>query len=762
MSSVILPPDPCLLSIILITCSRAGPRFVYHYPPTFPLDSPSSRRSSGARANVGGADSNLSTDGEEASSSEDDEPEDQTAGLGATRPTDRTIRRPSSGSQTTRSSTQHQEGPLGSPAVEGDGGLRIDRRPESPGERQIPPWDVFLDIKTDVWEKLLCPASSWHKRRFEVGVNDLSFVGWPVFVKDDGSWRKKKKKKKIPPEHAGMGISGLRSMSQADRTRSAKKVDGFAYFQGSRDVPDGPSRSSTESTTGDEHSSLSENGDSMTMFNVVFVMNPPILEHNQRIKENYDNVIKKFGKGLKFEQATANYVWKEAQTITHIKDRARENRSSMSELYDQLLSKSSLAQAIATIYDNISTSKIASITLTPRTTMSLQIPPLTSTPYLPGPTEPSYPGLWLTTADSLSAADEVADDANAGQSKVLAKHFALLLLSDETTILKDIENSMGTLGPPLAHYIRSSKPTKSFAQIATTSSIPLSDIQVLATHLIYWRRARAVPPLNKQDTYIVSPNCDLSKLAVATTAYEAAFPTLPSLAKMLTMLSGVPRPYSSFIPSRDHKGIYYDILAWLMRGGWVTQLRTFGWIKVDPEIKKEADEAIKREEDLVSSTATIVRAIRPQPSNDTSSSSSSLDSDNSSGTPVPGRHAYFHEGYLNRRSSPRTSSLILRPQRASPIEGRWLDEIISRFPDDCISEIQNDGENSESEAPIHKYWSTLTKYFNGTDALEKIAVREGLSRKLASRLLTRIDINESPEDSDVNSQEKVLLTVRHW
>ena len=42
MSSVIRPPDPCLIAIALVVRSRAGPRFVYHYPPNPTLaESPS-------------------------------------------------------------------------------------------------------------------------------------------------------------------------------------------------------------------------------------------------------------------------------------------------------------------------------------------------------------------------------------------------------------------------------------------------------------------------------------------------------------------------------------------------------------------------------------------------------------------------------------------------------------------------------------------------------------------------------------------------
>lgn len=64
----------------------------------------------------------------------------------------------------------------------------------------------------------------------------------------------------------------------------------------------------------------------MTMFNVVFVLNPPALEYQLRTGEMYDNVIRKFSKDLKYEQAKTNYVWRESKAILNLKNKAKENR----------------------------------------------------------------------------------------------------------------------------------------------------------------------------------------------------------------------------------------------------------------------------------------------------------------------------------------------------------------------------------------------------------------------------------------------------
>lgn len=391
----------------------------------------------------------------------------------------------------------------------------------------------------------------------------------------------------------------------------------------------------------------------------------------------------------------------------------------------------------------------------------------------------------------MTPVDDPTSDENTAPHQVLAKHFALLLLENEATIIKDVEASGGTLAPALAHYIRCSTPTKSFAQISAASGIPLSTIQMLASHLVYWRRARAIPPLHQRDTYFVSPNCDLSKLDVATAAFQQAFPTLPSLPKMLSSLSGAPKPYGSFIPSKDHKETYFAILAWLLRGGWVTQLRSFARVRVPPEVKMAVERALRKEEvdRYLTSVSEANRDDRVKSDRGeseqhdgsnkeeeegdvddaSSSSSSSLGSQGSrEETPLPEHEdpvsqTALSRSFMDRNIHLETASLIFSPHRASPLESRWLDEIVARFPEH--EDIPSpEGSRKVQQNVLRKWWPTLIKYFNGYDALEKVPVREGLKRKPIWQVLMRLGLAGSGQSSNVESDptEQVLVSVRHW
>lgn len=78
--------------------------------------------------------------------------------------------------------------------------------------------------------------------------------------------------------------------------------------------------------------------------------------------------------------------------------------------------------------------------------------------------------------------------------------------------------------------------------------------------------------------------------------FRSKFPSLPSLPIFLSLLStDKPQAYSNIIPSREHKPVYLNALAWLIQYGYVTQLLTFINIRVDKHIKMAVDEDLEKE-----------------------------------------------------------------------------------------------------------------------------------------------------------------------
>src|ERR1700733_11291128 len=320
MPSTALHPNPCLVAILLVIQSRSGPRLVFHYPPD-PLSNKTSHTQERGDDSLSIGELSSSDTDNVTNSTEDDE-------------------------ILTRKGSKKGPNSKHAPSIRAH--LADENDDEASGaendHRQDKEWQPSYEplFGLDGLVTLLTPSSRlWHKRRFEVGINDLCFLGWPVFIREDGAWQRRKIKSE---KRRGGG--------------EAKQPDTEGDNAGETNTE---SEDSTVATIKREPSPI--NTSELTMFNVVFVMNPPVLEYNLRTKEMYDHVVKKFGKALKWEQAHQDYVWTESELITSIKTKHISKRTPASAMYKELLSRSSLAQAIVSVYTSISTSRIALVTL---------------------------------------------------------------------------------------------------------------------------------------------------------------------------------------------------------------------------------------------------------------------------------------------------------------------------------------------------------------------------------------------------------------
>ncbi|KAI9884378.1 MAG: hypothetical protein M1823_003832 [Watsoniomyces obsoletus] len=769
-----LPPNPSLVAIALVIDSRNGPRWVFHYPPRPREDSAPTHSIWTSYGDRTTPSEPITHEGGYSSSDSDSSiPE-----------SDRTRR---------RSKQWHRHRHRG-PDNERDSSDEDETSKKYSSNDA--PWETIFGFRTDALEKILSPSPSYHKKRFELGLEPLTYLGCPRFRYDHG-WKKRDNhhhnRGVKHPEEKKLGDDDLVEDGDAATAITPKNTttdeDG-KYHNGERKKEEEDIQSTVSSNTDDRKT--------LSMFHVVFIMNPPLLEHNIRIKEMYEFIIWRLSKKLKQQQAKSDWVWRESEMILNLKEKGKEQHISLNTLYHNILTQSNLARALSEVYLSISTSKIAHVFLDDGSELSLQIPQVTSIAELPSSIEPQMPGVWVTTANSLEEEEEGLDGFT------LAKHFALLLLDDVENILKDIdleytgfdndqpENNTGRGGNSsnigdkvgrrrpggggmnmnkrnshaLARFVQLVRPTMSFLQLSQTHSIPLPTIQEFCQHLISWRRARAIPPLHQRDTYIVSPNANMSVLSTSTISYATRFPSLPSLPKMLSNLSGHPRAYSTLIPSKDHREHYLEILAWLMKEGWITQLRMFAWVKVTKEVKKGVRECMKMERKGRGEDADEVGKDEGVEEMDEKEMEGGVEEDDEE-TILLEPHKANHlesrwleaigDSFLYRRpaspsrlSLPHTGQATTAPTTLSSTtkqritisnstknnqkNGNSNNDRSTKNPtdDDKQSREKENGMNQKEEKEKEQFglelreaWFRFIKYFNGKHALEKIAVREG-------------------------------------
>jgi len=278
-----LPNKDNFLGVALvINRTRDGPRFVFHYPPHI-LPSETSK------GNADGV---------------DDVDEDDDIILGRP-PREARIETGSSSTMFTAELAQWNH----------------DDHLVTESGTQIVPWEHVAGFPTKDLENILTPARAYHKRLFQVSLDPIYCVSCPIQVPENGVWRKKKKDKKPQkqrhpvrePEAAKKEDEGQLPADAGERCPSdAEGID-------AKDMLKPPTKPPEE--TEDKKSS-------MTMFNLVFFLNPKKHEVKPLVDIMFTHIIKKINKAYKYCQQRTDFVWKESKRILALKDKGREDSKS--------------------------------------------------------------------------------------------------------------------------------------------------------------------------------------------------------------------------------------------------------------------------------------------------------------------------------------------------------------------------------------------------------------------------------------------------
>lgn len=307
MASEVLPPNPCLLAILLVVKINSEPRIVFHYPPRPGQDNTHLTRLLAAQDN----------DKDGSSSTNDDSTSSQ--------------------DERVANDTKPKESKTGDNTpeldVEETGSVSPEKNDIWKDQYGKPKWNDVFGLRAYGLARLLCPPPTSHKQRFEMSIDDKVFVGRPIFAREGEEWEKKKEERKrrdrksgTDSEMTGAQVKPTTSESHESSTQEIENstdVSDFAETSGdgleTRKEASPASKANQHLMDGKnkftEEQSNPKRKNTLNMFHVVFVLNPPPLEYHLRVKEMYDHVVKKFSKILRREQAHSAYVLREISAM---------------------------------------------------------------------------------------------------------------------------------------------------------------------------------------------------------------------------------------------------------------------------------------------------------------------------------------------------------------------------------------------------------------------------------------------------------------
>lgn len=602
--------------------------------------------------------------------------------------------------------------------------------------------DSISGLDKDIIAEYCIPPRHLTNQKFEFTCDELSFVGLPISSKNhDGSWKDIKN-------------------TESSETPDTKSIKSGSY-------------------------SISVN-DTIYTFNLVFLLDPPLVEYDQRVDDIYDNVCSKFAIFLRFVQQESDYLNKEIYKITKINENFGYNKdgSMVFDKYKSLLLNSSLCRAITKCYHRITDNKIANLVIDDDKFISLQIPLRTEFTDLPNTKiENVLKGSFLTSIrnqdffnESLSLEKELATNNNATVHEEELLNYALIFLMEPEDIIQDLktnvgENDLSTLiMTDLVKIINPHSVLKSYKktmrgliqQYTNETFGNEKDDDVFITkmlksfilHFLYWRQARCILPISSKNKYIVSPlapikgrdiddfdvNFNSLSTAIFTVPliykhqsdFNKKFPLLPPFSKFLSYFNGSEN-FGSHIPSKEHKNMYFKGLSWCLKKGFLTQILTFVYLRVDSKIKMYVEEDFEKEgylnKNKVKNKFSDV-LIEETDDKINSDSDNLIDRNNR----IEKHNNSDNESFLSIESYEDQDefTIILDPRTSSAIEKRWLYKLVER-------------DFTKSEQKL--YYSIL-KYLNGNTSIEYICLKHSLNKAEVNHLLKKLG--------------KYVVKVKHW
>lgn len=587
------------------------------------------------------------------------------------------------------------------------------RQSEDDPNRKLPKANLdsedghILGISAETLEKVLSPGQWFDRKRFEVSIGDVTFVNHPVYADRDGEWKRKggEHYHNVSHEEQPLTPTGeITSKSDGDRTVQSgitiieptptKTKHDFAHVPGS--FQSQGALSLATSMNSESTASANATPEPLTAFQVVFALSKSGgMGTHPAVSVVYEQLAKKLSKALAFLQKDSSYVGMESRKLSQLRTQAKQNGWKSIDLQTQMIQRSELAWALDQIWSQLSKGETADFRLA-GVAISLQ------------PQEPPR---------NLEAIQEIS------------RHSTILLTEDKDTLLRALAHSDAA---PLAHFISAATPTKGLQKQTASLGIPINNLLYLARHLIIWRKARVIAPLHPRNTYVLAREAPLDRLESHAREYATLFPALPSLAQVLKVLSGKPLRWGVLIPSRDHRGPYMEILAFLVRYHFVEQLKTFGWMRAPatPTVPSPTSDIAGKDTEVeanknrrpISVASLLSPQLRPQADDDVASVSSER-------TAI----AISHPHKAMRPEPPHDPISIAREPLSDAIQSKLISPEIIRGPLNPSPEdelrLQHILEEIEDEE-LRLRLPTLCQYFNGEEVLEEVAAREGMKRSV--------------------------------
>ncbi|KAH9957403.1 nitrogen permease regulator of amino acid transport activity 3-domain-containing protein [Russula dissimulans] len=428
-------------------------------------------------------------------------------------------------------------------------------------------YGALFGYAAEFFAGLLLPKRALCHQKFALAVDDLFFVGHPVCADADGTWRFKREKKDWLKDARGRGSSRKCRVSADDPIDLSSSTEFDSSAQESNGSPAPAPHPPVPSSW-------------LETFHVAFVheVPDPSSPASGIIGRYFDVVYQQVAFTLTAvlfqEQVLSNFVEKECDVLSALKDDFASKSRTYEEYMNEALTVSSIAPAMKTLYEAIKSRSLAHLTIH-NIPLELQLPPHLDTL------------LHNTDDDEVNSQEGVSTWGSgfsvAWRLPALQPWKSLLLLSgpdDPDRQWADVYAAIrGTnvreedklLAEQLIRFLETVDVTLSLVDVASLLDWDLeTQVYPIVRWLVHHRRAKVVDMVHRGlktvfalPIKIEAPLKDLAK------EFRQAFPdpAIPQLPQLLATISSASSNhfYATVVKSKDRVPMFHEVVRWMLQ-----------------------------------------------------------------------------------------------------------------------------------------------------------------------------------------------------
>ncbi|XP_036326603.1 GATOR complex protein NPRL3 [Rhagoletis pomonella] len=285
------------------------------------------------------------------------------------------------------------------------------------------------------------------------------------------------------------------------------------------------------------------------LINIVFALHA---QASYSIVKCYYELSKRLGLALRVEEQRTGYCTEETMLMARTHDELSSQQQPLERTFDAIAERSTLAQALKSIYHDLCTTGLLNTTLNQYLTVSFCLP---------------------QKAHQLHKKGSMVDPEAIDRCLRSLKPYHGMLLVDYAELLDCVPPRAARM---LLQLVEIYTPLMSLQMLASEADMSIEHVYKMVSHLVYWGKATIIYPLCETNVYVIAPDAPLHTKSHLVEKFSARFAGMSlfdaiSHFSLPTSIGHLTTP----LQQSARQGMLAQMVVWMLQHHLLMQLHTY-------------------------------------------------------------------------------------------------------------------------------------------------------------------------------------------